>query len=222
MRTELSLTDYVLLAAYNLTNGDLDTKFTAEELLLEVWKLNPEGFGLRGFEQKHPDANRLYTKLDGKSGLVSEGAVRKVGQRVYQLTPRGLAGASRLRPEDQKAQTKMERVFQQEISGFLSHPVFADWLKDPERPKYFRDAGYFWGIAPGTPASYVRERLLRIEDTLKEALEEFDRRGVDVIVEERGRPIFDRAGVERGLQFHEMLKERFRMELLRLDPSGNY
>lgn len=221
-RPDPSLNDYVVLAAYSLVGDDPNRKFTAEELLVEVWELNPEGFGLRGFERKHPDANKLYTKLDGKSGLVAEGILRKVGQRVYRLTPKGIARAARLRPGDQTAQTKMDRVLQEEVSKILSHPVFADWLRDSERPRHFRDAGHFWGIAPGTPASHVRERVAYVENTLQEALKELDRRGTDAIVEERGRPLFDRKDVEKCLEFQRLLKNRFNRDLTLLDPSGSY
>ena len=218
----MTLNDFVLLAALEISDGDVDRQFTAEELLVEAWKLNPDAFGLRGFEDQHPDANKVYTKLDGRKGLVAEGFITKSGRRVYRLTPRGLAAASRLRPGDTEAQAKMYRVLQTEVAQILGHPVFALWQEDPERPTRFREAGHFWGIAPGTPALRARERVSNIDHALREALRELDLRGTDVIVEKRGRPLFERNDIERCMEFQSVLKDRFRRELQVLDPEGPY
>ena len=37
-------------------------------------------------------------------------------------------------------------LLEQAVKQIIEHPVFRDWLKDPTRPKYFREAGHFWGI----------------------------------------------------------------------------
>lgn len=220
--TGLTLTDYVLLASLKITEGSIEKTFTAEELLVEVWKMTPGVFGLRGFEQSYPDSNKLYTKIDGKDGLVRRGVFAKVGERTLQLTASGLAAAARLRPHDEATAAKLHRVLQERVSKIVSHPVFRDWQKDSSRPTRFREAGHFWAIAPGTPATTVRERILSVERTLKDALHEMNTLRTDVIVEQRGKPLFDRKEVERCLEFQLTLKERFKKDLLLLDPGGDY
>ncbi len=220
--SNLTLTEYVLLASLEISGGDLEREFTAEELLVAAWKENPEAFGLRGFEHEYPDSNKLYTKLDGRDGLVARGLLTKAGERVLKLTPVGLASAAGLRPADGSLQTKLHRVLQERVTRIIGHPVFRDWLNDPNRPKHFREAGHFWGIAPGTPAATVREKVLYVEKTLIEALRELDRLGTDVIAEQKGKPVFERIDLERSMEFQKTLKERFRKDLLLLDPEGPY
>jgi len=67
----------------------------------------------------------------------------------------------------------------------LEHPVFTLCLNDSTKPKYFRDAGQFRGIAPGTPAPVVRERVGAIDNTLPAALGLLDERKIEQIVSTR-------------------------------------
>src|SRR6266850_896235 len=90
-----------LLACLRLTGGDFGKTFSAEDILVEAWKMDHATWGLRGHEQEHP--------------------------------------------------------------------VFKAWLGDPVKPKYFREAGHFWGIAPGTPARTVRDRILGVDRVLARA-----------------------------------------------------
>jgi hypothetical protein len=104
------------------------------------------------------------------------------------------------------------------VRKILEHPVFKDWLTNPTRPKYFREAGHFWGIAPGTPPRTVCERVNSV-DTLKAALKVLEQRGVDEIIEQRGKVLFDREDIERCLEFQIALKQRFARDLQLLDPE---
>ena len=174
----LSLGDKVLVAAVGLAAGDIATEFTAEDLVVAAWKRDSASFGLRGHESVFPDNNKVYTKIDGKSGLVSKGMLSKAGERTLRVTMAGLAHAAALdgRVEfDHSA--KLDRAMQEAVSHVLSHPEFTSWLKDPSSPSRFRGAGHFWGIAPGTPSDVVRARVLGVERTLHAALAAITRRG---------------------------------------------
>jgi len=46
-----------------------------------------------------------------------------------------------------------------------------------------------------------------------------DERGVEEIVEQRGRVLFDRKDIERCLEFQRILKHRFERDLKMLDPE---
>ena len=86
----VSLRQQVLLAAIDCSGGDTADSFTAEDLLLAAWKRDPFAWGLRGYEDKHPDSERIYVELDRASvrgrnvrgGLVGIGLFEKVRQRT--------------------------------------------------------------------------------------------------------------------------------------------
>ena len=219
----LGLKQQILLSAYELTGGDLQKTVTAEQLLVHAWNEDKHAWGLRGFEERHPDSSKLFKELDvhaGKQGIVGEGLLTKVHQRVYRLTAPGLAAASNLRPSDTVARGKADRQLEAAVKQVVEHPAFRDWLKDPSRPKYFREAGHFWGIAPGTPSKTVRERVASVERTLQAAMDALKDKNLNEIIEQRGKVLFDRKDIERCLEFQSILKERFRKELRLLDPNS--
>jgi hypothetical protein len=212
----LGLKQQILLAAFELSGADPRKTVTAEELLVHAWERDKLAWGLRGFEQFHPDSSKLFKELDvhaGKQGIVGQGLLEKVHRRVYRLTPAGFAVAGDLQPKDIVAREKADRQLEQAVKQIIEHPVFKDWLTDAQRPKYFREAGHFWGIAPGTPPKTVRDRVDSVEQTLNAALKVLDDRDVNEIVEQRGKILFDRKDVERCLEFQSVLKQRFARDL---------
>lgn len=218
-----SLSDKVLIAAVALAAGEVTTEFTAEDLVVAAWKQDHASFGLRGHETVHPDNNKVYTKIDGKSGLVSKGMLAKAGERTLRVTPAGLAHASELDSGIELEHSgKLDRAMQEAVRQVLNHPEFNLWLKDPASPSRFRGAGHFWGIAPGTPPDAVRARVLGVERTLQAALAAIERRGLTEVIEQRGRIMFDRHDLERALAFQRELRQRFSGDLRRLDPSFDY
>lgn len=214
MGDTLSIQDKVLLAALKLSDGVVETTFTAEQLVVEAWKLDDATFGLRGFEGHYPDSNKLYTKIDGKSGIVSKGYLAKAGQRLLRLTAMGLARGTHLESStDTDLVLKLDRTLQDAVNRVIDHPQFRAWLKNSDQPTRFRDAGHFWGIAPGTPGSAVQGRVLNIERSLCAALEVLDQRGIDEVAHQRGKLLFERHDIEQALEFQNTLKQRFKAEL---------
>ncbi len=220
----IGLRQQVLLAALECSGGDLTKSFTAEDLLLSAWKRDRMSWGLRGYEDAHPDSERIYVELDRASvrgrnvrgGLVGLGLFEKVRQRTYKLTPAGLSEASAVTGADPAAQGKAERALADEIGRIVSHPVFREWLKDQDSPKRFRDAGHFWEIAPGTPPSVIRARIGRIDQTILKASELLEEKGVEGIAARHGKPLFDRKDIERASEFQSALKARFAEDLITL------
>lgn len=231
----LSQNDKVLMAALNLSRGDIHNKFTAEELLVQAWKEDKSAFGLRDYENDYPDSNNLYTKLMGKSGLVRLGYLKKVGDKTYTLTEAGLSISSSLRPIDEETKLKIDRQLHDAVIKIINHQIFREWLVDKNKPNKFRDAMWFWSIAPGTPPKVVRERISVIEQNLQEAKkkalegggkisldskevnkstkENLTREGHTTINEQRSRLFLDILDVERCIEFHNYLKEKFKKEL---------
>jgi hypothetical protein len=173
-------------------------------------------WGLQGHEKEHPDSERIYVTLDRanvKGGLVGLGLFEKVRQRTYRLTPSGLATASEVAGADPSARGKAERALADAVSSILSHPVFREWMKNPAMPKHFRDAGHFWGVAPGTPPSVIRARIGDVDKTLQKAGSLLDDKRVEQVVARHGRALFDRTDIERAAEFQATLKHRFAKEL---------
>ena len=168
--SRVSLRQQVLQAALECSGGDLHKTFSPEDLLLAAWRRNPLAWGLRGHETEYPDSERLRMELDRASvrgGMVGLGFFDKVRQRVYRLTP-GLLAANEVSGEDEGVKGRVERSIADAVSDILSHQVFVKWLKDQSYPKYFRDAGHFWGVAPGTPPSVIRSRIANVDQTLSQ------------------------------------------------------
>lgn len=213
----VSLRQQVLLAALECSGGSLEATFTAEDLLLSAWTRDPLAWGLRGHEREHPDSERIYTELDRASvkgsnvrgGLAGLGLLEKVRQRTYRLTPAGLSSASEIAGAASGSKEKAERALADAVKDILSHRVFLVWIQDPSQPKHFRDAGHFWGVAPGTPPSVIRARITDVDRTLEAALSLLNSKKIDFIAAQHGRPLFDRNDVVRAVEFQKMLKSRF-------------
>ncbi len=97
--------------------------------------------------------------------------------------------------------------------------VFVKWLKDQSYPKNFRDAGNFWGVAPGTPPSVIRSRIANVDQTLESAQALLEQRSVDAVSAQHGRKLFDRTDIGRALEFQHVLKQRFKNDLKALGVS---
>lgn len=213
----------LLEAAVECASGDVGKTFTFEELLVAAWKRDPVAWGLRGFEQDYPDSERIHREVDSRGkdskGMVSLGYLDKVQARLYRITPKGLAAVSLLRPDDAQNREKADRALEAEIRRILEHPAFHDWQRDPASPKKFRDAGHFWGVAPGTPPRVIKERVARIDDTLEAANSLLDERGIDEI-RHGSQTLFDRNDIERCREFQAAMKERFSEDLRKLTGSA--
>ena len=91
---------------------------------------------------------------------------------------------------------------------------------DPSKPNRFRDAGAFWGVAPGTPPSVIVKRIRAIDDVLDTAYELLDDAGLEELGSGRGALLFDRTDIDRCREFQSALKERFAKDLRVLGVKG--
>jgi hypothetical protein len=209
-----------LLACLRLTDGDFRRSFSAEDILVEAWKMDHATWGLRGHELEHPDSEKIKElNRRGTKDLVGKGWIERVDERIYRLTNEGLHQASCLVPGDAATRSRVNRELESSIRAILEHVVFKAWLSDPAKPKYFREAGHFWGIAPGTPPGTVRERISAVDRVLSRAVAELDASGSDEIGVGRRRLLFDRQDIGRCAEFQDTLKKRFQKELRLLDSE---
>lgn len=84
----LTVAEKLLLATLELRKRN--PTFTAEDLVVEAWKLYPDAFGLSGYAERFPDSNRVLTNIMGTKGMRGKGWLRKVGEKRYQLSSTGL------------------------------------------------------------------------------------------------------------------------------------
>ncbi len=76
----------ILDAVFALAEGQTAATVRLEELVLKAWQLDPQRFGLRGYETQYPDAKLVECNLI-KS--IAVGLVRRAGARLLELTERG-------------------------------------------------------------------------------------------------------------------------------------
>lgn len=219
------LRDQLLAAALRRSKGELDAEFSAEELLVEAWQADKQAWGLRGHENLYPDSDRITRELDsrgkGQQGLVGQGLLARVEPRVYRLTAKGMAAATKVEGGRDESYAKLSRALETQVRRILEHPVFVSWLKDPSTPTRFRDAGHFWEIAPGTPARVIRDRILTIEETLQAAEDLLDDHDADYFSDPRGAVLYEKEDINRALEFQDTLRRRFAddLKMLGVDPS---
>src|SRR5262245_60100582 len=88
-------------------------------------------------------------------------------------------------------------------------------------PKYFRDAGHFWGIAAGTPPSVIRRRIAEIDHTVEKSRATLDQSGRDEVASRHGLTLFSRADLDRVAEFQATLKLRFLTGKDLVEPQGH-
>lgn len=200
-----------LVAALSCSGGDASRSFSVEDLLVRAWRDDPSSWGLRGYEYDYADSEHLRRKLTGREGLVGVGLLEKAGTREYRLTPEGVgaAVAARATPAPPEERRAVGRTLEAEVRRVIEHPVFAGWLGSPDTPRRFREAGWFWGVAAGTPPETVRSRVRGVEDTLNAALEALEDGDAVRVGAVGGKVFCERADIERALDFQSALKERF-------------
>ena len=90
----LTVSEKLLLAA--LAVRETHATFSAEDLVVQAWKMYPDTFGLSGYASQFPDSNRVLTNIMGTKGMRGKGWLRKVGQKQYRLTSTGLGNGESL------------------------------------------------------------------------------------------------------------------------------
>ena len=219
----LSLKEKILVAVVEGTDADPETSFTLEDLTVWAWQREQATWGLRGYESIYPDSDKVQKELGsrgrGNKGIVDLGWLDRVGTRIYCLTPAGLANYALLDQSNQDLHDKAGRKLEVEVRRILEHPVFKDWLVDSTKPKHFRAAGHFWGIAPGTPKNIVKQRIGNVDAALHGAIAVLDDKGVDELSSSQGKILFEREDIHRCLEFHREIKARFEKDVRILDPN---
>jgi hypothetical protein len=87
----------ILRAACELANGSTATRLSLSDVVVRAWQLDPR-LALRGYEDQHPDANRVLAKLCGPEGLIGWGMLARSGDGVVSVTRKGLIWWKAVKP----------------------------------------------------------------------------------------------------------------------------
>lgn len=169
-----TVSEMILLSAVALEEQG-HSPFTAEELIVAVWQRYPKPFGLKGFVERHPDANKVLTSLMGEKGIVRRGWLVKMGQKLYALTRDGRSEAGRLvckergeadAPPPPPREEKLPRELEQFLLGLLESSAVHKYQENRKPELTFADACRFWAITENLTGSALDARLEAFRNTL--------------------------------------------------------
>ena len=171
---ELTVSQKILLAAHRLEELGT-TPFTAEALTVACWKANPRTFGLKGFVELYPDANKVLSCIMGGRGLVTRGWVVKKGPKLYVLSRQGKEEAQRVQaggdsPMPKRralARIQVPRDLEQQLFDLFNNTAVRRFKDGMKREITFKDACKFWGLAENAQGDAVDATLNKVPATLE-------------------------------------------------------
>ncbi len=140
----LTAAQVIMLAAEDLMTAGA-SEFTEWDLTVAAWGRDRTRFGLRGYEQKHPDHKRVMMEIMGQKpqNPLALGFMEKVRPNVYRLTPLGRAVVTRLRGNGPSQAAGPHDDFYRLAADLVGHQALAQWRRDPDLPRYWADAAAF-------------------------------------------------------------------------------
>jgi hypothetical protein len=171
---ELTVSQKILLAAHRLE--EKGTKpFTAEALIVASWMDSPRTFGLKGFVELYPDANKVLTCLMGARGLASRGWVVKLGPKLYVLSTQGKEEARRVQASGDSplpkrralAKIQVPKDLERQLHELFSTTAVRRFKEGMKREITFKDACKFWGLSESAHGEAVDQTLNKIPEILE-------------------------------------------------------
>src|SRR4051794_1068613 len=165
-QTALRLTaaQVIILAAEDLMAAGA-VEFTEWDLTVAAWGRDRTRFGLRGYDQKHPDHKRVMMEIMGQKpqNPLALGFMEKVRPNTYRLTPLGRAVVSRLRGNGPSQAAGPHDEYYRLAADLVTHPTLVQWRRGPDPPRGGADpapAPGPGGGGPGPAAVVGRRRRL--------------------------------------------------------------
>jgi len=167
----LSVSEQLLLAAYDLEEKLHGGSFTAEDLVVSAWSMFPATFGLKGHLNEdgtplYPDSNRVFAEIMGTKPLRKRGLLSKTGPKQYALTESGRRAAQKLRilhpsgaQNAVESRSGLPRDFDRLLHRLVASRATSKVRDGNAAELSFFDACMFWGITPRSSSIKLRERL---------------------------------------------------------------
>jgi hypothetical protein len=210
---ECTVPEKILLAASQLEERG-QSPFTAEALIVDAWRKYPQTFGLKGFEDQHPDSNKVLASIMGEKGLARRGWLVKMGQKLYALTREGRQVVRRLLhgddpPAAPSAPVALPREQDRLLLALLDSAAVRKFEQGRQAEWAFTEACRFWGVTENLTGEDLDACLDGVRFTLAEVERQL---GLGGAVLSNGRFI---TGDDTGLllDVHNALEERFARHL---------
>ncbi|MFQ3649276.1 MAG: hypothetical protein SNJ75_03005 [Gemmataceae bacterium] len=222
---ENTLPEKLLLAASHLEEAG-QTPFSAEALIVSAWQKYPRAFGLKGYEDKYPDSNRVLAQIMGEKGLPNRGWMVKVGQKMYSLTRDGrqvvrkLLQGEEVPPLTSKRAAPVDRLPKEIdilLQSLLCSSVLAKLRQGRQEEWTFAEACRFWGLGDRTGNAVdsrldeIQSQLVQAEKTLANGPQTLGN-GVEVSAAQAG----------QLADLHHQLEQRFHRHLNLLRSRASY
>ncbi|MFY9580044.1 MAG: hypothetical protein WAQ33_12030 [Gaiellaceae bacterium] len=217
----LTVVEKLLLAASELSSSG-ETTFTAEDLVVAAWRLDPETFGLAGHLDENgrpafPNSNRVFAEIMGSKPIRKQGLLVKAGTKTFRLTESGrqraheLIAASGAKGEPPTAgKVAFGRDTTRALRKLLGSRAVEKLRSGREGDVTFHDASSFWGISPRSSAMQFQGRLGEVEGVLRSARTATEQRPIRF---EHGGRAYSRDDIDQLLALHQTMLERFASQL---------
>jgi hypothetical protein len=215
---DCTVPEKILLAAYQLEQEG-QSPFSAEALIVASWQRFPRTFGLKGYADQYPDANKVLSSIMGVKGLARRGWLAKMGQKLYTLTHNGQQLARRLlRGGETKptaaapAADKLSREQEKFLLSLFASPAARKFEERLNQEVTFADACRFWGVNEGMSGDAIDARLDHFRANLADLNHVLSQR--DAVLSNGRRVSPEDARLLNDV--HDQLRERFGRHLNRL------
>jgi hypothetical protein len=211
---DCTVPEKILLAAFQLEQEG-QSPFSAEALVVAAWQKYPGTFGLKGYDERYPDSNKVLASIMGEKGLARRGWLAKMGQKLYALTREGRLAVRRLHQGDDEvappaaAPVKLARDQERVLQELFASTAYDKFRAGRQEELKFADACRFWGITENLSAEALDARLDHLGATLADAEAQI-RAGSAVLGNGRSVTAYDLGALG---DIHRHLQERFARHL---------
>lgn len=225
-RTEKRLTsaEIIVLAAHDLSSAGM-TEFSEWQLSVAAWKRDASRFGMRGFEDQHPDHKRVMKEIMGTAPTnpINKGLLHKTRANYYELTSLGRSEVAQLveMHDVRDAQPRSPEQLYADIAKYTAHRVFQSWLKDPEEPRTWLGASAFLGLTRNDPTE-LRKRIREPQKAAADGLAWLEQTGREQMFRGPvgGSAPITRSDLQRLAEFVHLLEKRFATQIGAIQRRG--
>ncbi|MGH3994446.1 MAG: hypothetical protein ACRDSN_18540 [Pseudonocardiaceae bacterium] len=219
---KITVHEKLLLAAAGLEDAGRQP-FTAEDLVVAAWRLDPETFGLAGHNDSsgrpsYPNSNRVFVEIMGSKPIRKQGLLAKAGTKKFRLTESGRQRVRELRTSLTEsngkpaadAKVSFDRDTSRKLQKLLKTRAVEKLRSGRGDEITFTDASSFWGITARSTAMTFRARLGDVEGVLRAAEQAAEQRPTRF---EHGGRAYTKEGVHQLLELHRAMLDNFAEQL---------
>ena len=220
--SRVTVHEKLLLAASQLEE-DGKSPFSAEDLVVAAWRLDPETFGLAGYvddegRPAYPNSNRVFVEIMGSKPIRKQGLLAKSGTKTFRLTETGRQRVHEVRSRsddtvdhgssDRKVAFGRDtsRKLQKLLGSRAVEKVRSGRVKDIT----FTDASSFWGITARSTAMTFQAKLGDVEGVLRAAQDAASQHAIRF---EHGGKAYTSGNIQQLVDLHQAMLGRFSSQL---------